>query len=244
MSKLLIDADILLYRAASSVEREIEWEEDIFTLYADLNEAKTAFKVQLQRIQDKLKSDDVLCCLTSRSGNFRKQVSPTYKSNRKGTRKPVGYVALCDWVSDTYDSITKPNLEADDVMGILQTKPENIGKTIIVSDDKDMKTIPGKLYRPTADEMLDVTEADAEAFFLQQCLQGDQVDGIPGLKGCGEKTAKKILGIRPSWGAVEQAYVKAGYTKDDAIQQARLVRILHWSDVDSKGEPILWTPNT
>ena len=29
-------------------------------------------------------------------------------------------------------------------MGILATKPENIGKCIIVSDDKDMRTVPSR----------------------------------------------------------------------------------------------------
>ena len=41
------------------------------------------------------------------------------------------------------------------------------------------------------------------------------------------------------------AYIKAGYTRDDALEQARLARILRWTDWDEKkGEPILWTPNT
>ena len=35
----------------------------------------------------------------------------------------------------------------------------------------------------------------------------------------------------------------AGFTKDDAIQQARLARILRWEDWDKdKGEVILWHP--
>ena len=79
--------------------------------------------------------------MTDHTGNFRKDVDPTYKSNRRGHKKAIGYVALCDWVRDTYKTITKLP-EADDCMGILATKPENIGKCIIVSDDKDMRTVP------------------------------------------------------------------------------------------------------
>ena len=57
------------------------------------------------------------------------------------------------------------------------------------------------------------------------------------------KKAEVILGPRPHWGAVEQAFIKAGLTKDDALTQARLARILRWSDWDAeKGEPILWKP--
>ena len=71
----------------------------------------------------------------------------------------------------------------------------------------------------------------------------DPVDGIKGIPGVGDKKAEVILGSRPSWGAVEQAYIKAGMTRDDAIQQARLVRILRWEDwLDKKQEVRLWLP--
>ena len=240
---LALDTDIIIYKSILTTEQEIDWGDDVWTLYTDLKEAQKVFKKQLETIQLRLKSDEILCCLTDAKDNFRKHISPSYKSNRKGTRKPVGYVALVEWVRDTYPSLSKPSLEADDVLGIIATKPENKGKVIVVSDDKDLKTVPGKLYRPMQDEALDITEADADAFFLQQCLQGDAVDGYGGLKGVGEKTAKKILGIRPVWDSVEQAYIKAGYTRDDALEQARLARILRWTDWDEKkGEPILWTP--
>ena len=57
---------------------------------------------------------------------------------------------------------------------------------------------------------------------------------MKGLPGIGPVKAKAILGPRPSWGAVEKAYIKAGFTRDDAIRQARLVRILRHCDWDQK----------
>jgi len=244
MSLLLIDADILVYKAMSSVEHEICWYDDVWTLYGDVAEASAVFRMMLERISDRLKSDDVLCCFSDTSNNFRKQIDPTYKSNRKGTRKPVGIGALVSWVEAHHKSLRKPSLEADDLLGILASKPENSGKVIMVSDDKDLKTISGRLYRPQQDELLDVSQKQADAYFLQQCLTGDTADGYKGCKGVGEKTAQKILGSRPTWAAVEQAYIKAGMTKEDALQQARLARILRWSEwSEEKGEPILWTPS-
>ena len=128
-------------------------------------------------------------------------------------------------------------------MGILATKPENVGKCIIVSDDKDMKTIPSKLYRPTSDEKLTVSQQEADRNFLMQTLTGDATDSYFGIKGIGPKKAEAILGPRPHWGAVEQAYIKAGMTREDAITQARLARILRWEDWDEKKETVkLWTP--
>ena len=243
--RLLLDTDILLWQSASSAEKEINWGSDVWSLFTDLKDAKQAFEAVLSKLEERFQPEEIICCLSDPQQNFRRDVDPGYKSNRRGTRKPTGYVALCDWVKDNFITVTKPKLEADDCMGILATKPSNVGQTIIVSSDKDLKSIPGKLYRPMSDEFLDISEAEADRFFLTQALTGDQVDGIAGLKGVGPKTAEKILGNRPTWEAVEQAYIKAGQTKDDALRQARLVRILRWTDWDSeKGEVRLWTPNT
>ena len=50
-------------------------------------------------------------------------------------------------------------------MGILATMPINKGNCIIVSDDKDMRTIPRQLYLPAKKEMIEISEADADEFF-------------------------------------------------------------------------------
>ena len=100
--------------------------------------------------------------------------------------------------------MSKPGLEADDVCGLLSTKPENKKQCVVVSNDKDLKTIPGMLYRPMSDEMLSVTEQEADKNFLTQCLTGDSTDGYPGVPGIGPKKAEALLGGRPDWGAVRK----------------------------------------
>jgi DNA polymerase-1 len=240
---LALDTDLLLYRAAAASEREYDMGDDVWTLWSDLKEAKDIFEASIAQITGKLGVNDYVCCLSDHAGNFRKDVDPSYKSNRKGTRKPVGYRALCDWVEDNFKTFRKDRLEADDCLGIIATKPDSVGKVIIVSDDKDLKTIPGKLYRPMADELLSITEAEADKAFFTQVLTGDVTDGYSGVPGIGPKRAEAALGNRPTWSVVEQVYIKAGLTRDDAIQQARLARILRWSDWDEeKGEIKLWHP--
>ena len=238
---LLLDTDIFAYQATTSAETEIDMGGDIWSLTMDMQQAKDTFEATIDGIKARLETNDVLCCMSDHAGNFRKQVWPDYKSNRRKSRKPVGYVAFCDWVRETYSTATRPMLEADDVMGIIASKPGNEGKVTIVSDDKDMKTIPGRLYRPMSDELLEISDADADRYFLTQVLTGDTADGYKGVPGIGPKKAEAILGPRPHWGAVEKAYIDAGLTRDDAIQQARLARILRWSDWN-EGEPMLWTP--
>jgi len=242
---LLIDTDIVLFKAATTAEVEVDWGSDVFSLWSDLRDAKASFETQLTHIKDKTGQDDCIFCLSDPDSNFRKLVDPSYKSNRRKTRKPVGYKALVQWVKDTFPTFSKPSLEADDCMALLATKDGNQGKCIIVSDDKDMLSVPSELYRPTKDERLTVTEQEADKFVLMQTLIGDPVDGYKGVPGIGPKKAEALLGIRPAWSAVEQAFLKAGLTKQDAIIQARLARILRWSDWDDeKGEVKLWTPDT
>ena len=109
-------------------------------------------------------------------------------------------------LGDNYRTATMPTLEADDVMGI-----KSNSTTMIISDDKDMKTIPTKIYRPMSNEFLDISQQEADKNFLTQALTGDSTDGYKGLSGVGIKKAEAILGSRPHWGAVEDAYLKAGY---------------------------------
>ncbi len=240
---LAFDADIPLYQAASSAEFEMDWGEDIWSLSTDLAEAKDIFRQQVDNIKKKTGVSQAVFCLTDPHHNFRKDVYPSYKSGRKKTRKPLGYKALCEWLAEEEETIRKPGLEADDVCGLLSTQPKNKDNCIVVSNDKDLMTIPGLLYRPMNDELLTITEPEADKYFYTQCLTGDATDGYPGVPGIGPKKAEAILGSRPAWSAVEQAYIKAGLTKDDALQQARLARILRWSEWDeSKGEMILWHP--
>ena len=48
----LIDADIFLWKAAIAAETEINWGSDVWTLYADLAEAKRAFEAQITKVED------------------------------------------------------------------------------------------------------------------------------------------------------------------------------------------------
>ena len=238
---LLIDADLFLYQACAAAEKEYRWEQDVYTKLCDLGEAKDIFRDKMKFVTDTLQSDKMILCFSDKL-NFRKLVSETYKANRKDISKPTGFKPFIEWAKGTHKYYWKPSLEADDCMGIMQTMPGS--NTIIVSDDKDMKTIPGRLFRPMADEMLEISTDEADYNFFTQCLTGDPTDGFPGLPGFGPKKAETLFKAhRASWSTVENAYIKAGQTKDDALTQARLARILRWSEWDAKHNTYkLWEP--
>jgi DNA polymerase-1 len=123
----------------------------------------------------------------------------------------------------------------------MQTDPNVPSDKIIISEDKDMLTIPGKLYR--GGELLTIAPDQAQYYHMFQTLTGDPTDGYAGCPGIGPKTAEKILQGAPEayWGVVLQAYEKAGLTADDALLNARMAYILQHHNYNN-GEIKLWEP--
>ena len=113
---------------------------------------------------------------------------------------------------------------------------------MIVSPDKDMRQIPGKLYN--LDEVFTVSKEEGAKWHLIQTLAGDQTDGYPGVPGIGVKRAEALFKKEGySWKTVKKAFADKGYTNLTALVNARLARILTADDYDfKKQEPILWTP--
>ena len=229
---LLIDADYLLYSACCACEHDIRWDEDIHTLSLDEKEVKDLVYTKLDWM--KLATDDpgddpIMCC--SDHPTFRHDLFREYKENRLGKRKPLGLRDLTKWLKKTFKHQTYPGLEGDDAMGILATNGE-LNRPVIVSPDKDMRTIPGLLLAKDELEIISTTEADRT--WMLQTLIGDSADNYPGLKGVGPKTAEKIIGtaidLPNMWEKVAKAYLKAGHTLSDAVLNARLSRILRHSD--------------
>jgi len=249
-SILLVDGDQYLWRACAATERDVKWDDENHVLASNEVEAWDTVAGSLKLISDHFNNKDLVVTLSDYSKPcFRYSIDPTYKGNRKETRKPLCFWDVRRRLEDEHQCIMFPGLEADDVMGILATKPGPDDK-IIVSRDKDMKTIPGKLWN--GKDFSVITEAEADYYHLYQTLIGDTADGYKGCPGIGPKKAEVILapenlldaGLSP-WAAVLGCYARAGLTDEDALRQARLARILRWSDWDSKKkEPLLWSPNT
>jgi 5'-3' exonuclease len=248
MTLLLIDGDQFAFKAAAAVEKEVLWDEHNHVLFSNENEAFDTMVGMLERIFVRFDTRDCALCFTA-PNNFRREIDPTYK-NHRSTRKPLCYATLRERIEQQHKCIAMPGLEADDVMGILATKPGKHNR-IIVSQDKDMKSIPGAVW--DGKDLVHVSEAEADYYHLYQTLIGDTSDGYKGCPGIGPKKADKVLldaslaetWPKNAWAAVAATFVKAGLTEEHALTQARLARILRWSDWDGeKKEPILWTPST
>lgn len=234
---IVIDGDILCYTAAAAVEKPIHWGDDFWTLHADLSEAKSRVDIDIVEFVERLNGSSYTVCFSDQA-NFRKLLYPEYKSNRKDQRKPVVFSALREYIMECWPCVRWKFLEADDVMGIMATDPRK--DVVIVSADKDMKTIPGKWFNPNNPDagVVEVSEAEADRNHLIQTLTGDRVDGYPGCPGIGPARAEKI--VDGGWSAVVETYVKAGLNESVALTQARMAYILRKGDYARKSGKIKW----
>lgn len=243
MRRLLIDADILAYRSSFSVEEALEVEPGYWTWHCDFNKVVDSMKETLAYFQEALDAEDYILCLSDDNENFRKTLLGAYKEKRVRVKRPLTLKEVRKWMVEEEGAIIWPGLEGDDVMGILATAEANDGiEDIIVSMDKDMKTIPAKIYRNTEEGLINISEQEADYWHLYQTLTGDVTDGYGGCPGVGPAGAKKALDKAPTWETVVALFTKAGLDEEYALTQARCARILRASDWD--GEKVkLWVPN-
>ena len=238
--KLLIDADFIVYKNCAAAETEVDFGNDVILVTSDFSDAYGAAKRELTKLENKFGSFSTMILFFSDSVNFRKKILPEYKGHRN-RKKPCGYKRVINKLKEEYKVIIKPGLEADDTMGIYATRYTG---NMIVSPDKDMRQIPGKLYN--FDDVFTVSKEDGAKWHLIQSCAGDQTDGYSGIPGIGVKRAEALFNEHGySWKTVVKAFKDKGLTEDDALVNARLARILTSDDYDFKAkEPILWSPTS
>tara|TARA_B100000965_G_scaffold402522_1_gene428645 strand:- start:695 stop:1459 length:765 start_codon:yes stop_codon:yes gene_type:complete len=238
--KLLIDCDYIVYKCCASAETEMDFGEDVIVVTSQFSEAYKCVERELKKVKNEFPfSTDIILFFTS-PNNFRKKISPEYKGHRN-RKKPCGFKRVINELKKNYKVIIKDTLEADDSLGIYATKYEG---NIIVSPDKDMRQISGKLY--DFKETVDITSEEGAKWHLIQTMSGDNTDGYSGVPGIGIKRAEQIFNLKGyTWKAVVETFEEKGMTEEDALMNARLARILTTKDYDhEKKEPILWTPTS
>ena len=241
---LLIDADVLAFEASVIAEESIEWKEEMWTVHADMALAKARIVNRVEEFKNKLQADDIVMALTDRA-NYRRILNPDYKSNRSKSRLPIILKQVKKWIIEEMDGQLWPNLEADDVISILATDKKMDEETIIVSIDKDFKSVPGIYYDFNKDETHHVSQEDADRYHLIQTLTGDATDGYSGVPKVGAVTAKRLLDKEGyEWETVAKCYEDVGLTENDALMNAWMARLLQADNYCFRTNTIkkLWTP--
>tara|TARA_R100000656_G_scaffold31118_2_gene27203 strand:- start:233 stop:985 length:753 start_codon:yes stop_codon:yes gene_type:complete len=242
----VIDADILLYKACRVAEEEVNWGDDQWVLWSDLNKVKTIIDDQVSLIVEEMEADRSILCFSDKK-NYRKEINPEYKANRRGGRKPLCFQGALQYCKDTYPFRQFTSLEADDVIGIIATTESDKNEYVIVSEDKDLLTVPGLHWDLKSKEVYSLSEDEADFNFFAQTLTGDTVDNYKGCPNVGKVTAEKLLkSVEPKdlWETVVTRYEKAGLKEQDAILNARMARILRKCEYNRTTEEVkLWSPH-
>jgi len=241
---LLIDADVLAFEAAVVAEESIQWKDELWTVHADMALAKARVVNRIVEFQEKLKTENVVLCLSDRA-NFRRKLNPDYKANRSKSRLPIILRQVKQWIIDELGGVLWANLEADDVISILATDKAMDEETIVVSIDKDFKSVPGIFFDYNKGEYHQPSEEEADNYHLIQAIAGDHTDGYSGVPGVGVVKAQRILEKDGyTWDTVVTCYEKAGMTEQDALMNAWMARLLRVDNYCFRTNTIkrLWTP--
>jgi 5'-3' exonuclease len=152
---------------------------------------------------------------------FRKELVPTYKTNRHIDEDPEERKDFQRQINDLHFhalpamgivSIMKRYVEADDIV----YHASRISKipTIIVSSDKDILQcvndnvsvlVPSKGIIYTAETLQEEIGIPYGDYVHWRAIQGDSSDNIPGINGIGEKTATKLFQTYKSLVGIENA---------------------------------------
>ena len=177
----LIDSDSLLYRVGFSAE-----EDSLGIALARLDETLTAL------IEDELNECTDHKFYISGSTNFRNELAKThpYKGNRENIKRPTHLKALKDHIVKKWGASVSDNKEADDDVCIAAYANP---KAIIAHIDKDLDQIPGSHYNYVKKQFYNIGKFEGLKKFYLQCLTGDKIDNIIGIRGIGPVKAEKLL---------------------------------------------------
>ncbi|MCQ2611651.1 MAG: DNA polymerase I [Treponema sp.] len=205
----------------------------------------------LYSILDHYKPKYIAAAMDSTTPTFRHERYPLYKANRPKT--PEDLHAQIPWIIEVLKAMNIPVLqcdgyEADDIIATVAAKCEKEGRQCrILSGDKDLMqlvTPTTKMLKPDhADVWKLIGEDGVKAEWGVEpkkmldllSLYGDTADNIPGVKGCGVKTACKFI---EQYGDLEGIYEHADEIKgaigqkirdgkDSAFQSRELVRLVY-----------------
>lgn len=248
---LLLDGDISYHKAGRSKNPDGS--------PLSFAEATKFMNEHIKWLVEHLNADKITVVLSGPSeACFRKKLYEPYKSDRSGFERPQLLDDLKQYLIDSYETKLTPGLEADDILGIMSTEPQDEETRIIVSIDKDLQQIPGFLFNQThwKDGVQTIDKKQADLVFYSQWLTGDSTDSYPGVPGVGPKKVERIIEqVRAERDAcnktipwrnileriILETYERYQLTPSFALTQARLARILRHGDFEDNTVK-LWKP--
>lgn len=254
---LLLDSASLWYRAFYGMPDTLQ------SPSGEPVNAVRGFLDSVARLIAHYKPDQVIACLDGDwRPSWRTALMPEYKAARDQAltdpdSEEIDEAANLDRqvaiILDLLDAIGLPiigidDYEADDVIATLATR-EN-GSIIIATGDRDLFQLVDDT-KPIAvaylakgissHELVDIKwiseryEIPGERYALMALLRGDPSDGLPGVRGIGEKGAAKIVSHFSSVAEINAA-VRAA---DERLSPALRKKLLEGGEYMDRAEPVV-----
>ena len=266
--RLLIDADLIAYEAASAADmvdegferRSLDW------TFAKADEI-------VEGICEACDVTTPTLYLTGKD-NFRFDIATVkpYKGNRK-QEKPFYLPSVRKYLETAWGAAVVDYMEADDALAIVAARYD-YKDVIIASRDKDLKQVPcihyswevgnqpewgpelvteiGDIHVTLVDKLLKNGEPSKAikkisgtglTWFYTQCITGDSTDNIPGLEGKGAGLAYELLKGLESEVDLFRATLGAYKDKYGELAEERLLeqgRLLWMCREKVDGRAVMW----
>ncbi len=217
----LIDGSAYLYRAFFALP-------DLSTAAGLPTNAVYGFITMLQKIIRERRPDYLAVVFDEKGPTLRHEEFKEYKAHRPPM--PDALSQQIPYIHRVVEAFAIPvvklqGFEADDLIGALARQAASEGlDVVIVAGDKDMFQLLApavRIFDPVKDKVF--TEEDCLARFGVEParvvevmgLMGDQADNIPGVKGIGEKTAKKLIA---EFGTIEHLLARLSEVKGEKLR--------------------------
>ena len=197
---ILVDGSSFLYRAYHVSKGNFSTSSGIPTGVALI------ITRMLQNLIKKFAQQKIIVVFDAKGKSFRNEIYAEYKANRPPM--PDELRTQIDYVHEIVKALGLPlvsiqHVEADDVLGTYAKEAVKLGyKVVICTGDKDLSQLVNadiSLYDTMNEKVYDELAVE-EKYGVKPnliidllALKGDSSDNIPGMKGCGEKTALALL---------------------------------------------------
>lgn len=179
----------------------------------------------IHNLKNDFPSDYIVFALDSGGKTFRSDIDPNYKANRVSPPDDLkAQLPVCIEMIEKMGlcSLRLEGYEADDIIAsFVKNNKDKELEIHVVTHDKDLYQLIGSnvsIYSPAKKELYDRAGCyekygvypEQVRDFLALC--GDTADNIPGVKGIGEKGAKKLL---DEFGSIENLYENLSQVRNE-----------------------------
>ncbi len=217
----------------------------------------------VKALVDKFKPDLLFVCFDKTKSARRRRLYPEYKKHREAEMTEEDKLNRKEFnrqMTELYDGlyvlgipvVVGDGVESDDCVAVLSHAYKKDHKVTIASNDKDFLQLVDdnvEVYLTQRETVVNTDNFESitktiekledgislESWLLYRTLKGDSSDNIPGIKGCGAKTASGLVDGIASIDALVERVKSSNKAVCKKIVTQRDTLNLFWEVMDLKG---------